>query len=156
MKITAAVTAWARSWRVPTPAELELMSEGEALALHAALRRPAARDAVIAEMARRDAADKAAHKRAVARFARWQKRAEYDDYVHAAWLQAELDCRGVLLSRDGLASGVEPAALWSMPEPRAMRLASEELRDWWAANERMTYAQWQKHAREPQPEAVGA
>lgn len=156
MRITAAVTAWARTWRVPSPAELGAMSDDEAMAAHGTLRRQSARDAVLAEMARRDKEDQAARRRAAERFARWQKRAEYDDYVHAAWLRAELECRGYLLSRDGLRAGVEPDALWSMTGDRAARYASEELRDWWAANGRVTWAQWRAMSRERQPEAAGA
>jgi hypothetical protein len=43
-----------------------------------------------------------------------------------------------------------------MAEARAMRLASEELRDWWAVNGRITFAEWQRQAREQRPDTVGA
>ncbi|MGZ3140430.1 hypothetical protein ACVDFE_00135 [Lentzea chajnantorensis] len=69
-------------------------------------------------------------------------REEYDSYVFTSYMQAEADCRGQLLNRDGLAAGIDPQELFSGPASRARKYASEELRTWWGRNSRITYAEW--------------
>ena len=86
-----------------------------------------ARRAVLAEAARRDQADRlAAARRVLAGI-----RAEAECAVHAQFLEASAECRGRLLSREGMAAGIAEMALWQLPEDRAQRYASEELRDFW-------------------------
>jgi hypothetical protein len=48
----------------------------------------------------------------------------------------------VLLNRDGLAGGVDPASLFSGPASRVRKYASEELRTWFARHGRITYGEW--------------
>lgn len=58
-------------------------------------------------------------------------REEYQLYRHAAWEQAERDCNGYLLSKEGRRAGIDPERLWEIPEEKAVRYASPELLDWW-------------------------
>ena len=89
-----------------------------------------------AEAQRRDQAGKAAR-------AREQIRAEWYDAAYQQYLTAEQVCRGNLLSRDGIASGIaEPFSLWHGPAAVAMKYASEELRDFWAASPRLTIGEY--------------
>jgi hypothetical protein len=69
-------------------------------------------------------------------------REEYDAYLYTSYLQAENDCRGVLLSREGQSKGVDPETLFSGPASRVRKYASEELKTWFARNGRITYAEW--------------
>jgi hypothetical protein len=94
--------------------------------------------AILAECARRDRADKAARTREAIR-------GEWYDAMFAQYLAAEAECRGNLLSKEGLASGLaDPSSLWSGPRDQAMRYASEELRDFWLANPRMTITEYER------------
>jgi hypothetical protein len=154
------IATWARNLRVPTAEQLKRMSDDEAYTVITCARRARIRVVVMAELERRDLEDQLRAREAARLEKQRAKRAAlreaYDLYVHAAWLAAETDCNGYLLSKDGNAAGVDPVALWSMHESRAMRLASEELRDWWRVNGRTTFKQWQKQAREQRPETVAA
>ena len=85
------------------------------------------RAAVLAEFARRDQADRLA----AARGTLAGIRTEAELAVHNQFLAASAECRGRLLSREGEAAGITEAALWRLPEPRVLRYASEELRDYW-------------------------
>lgn len=69
-------------------------------------------------------------------------REEYDSFVYTAYLAAETECRGHLLTRDAEAAGVDPVTLFSGPAARARKHASEELRAWWAGHGRVTYSEW--------------
>lgn len=55
----------------------------------------------------------------------------YAEMVAMAYLQAEEDTRGNLLSRAGRAAGIDPATLWSGTSARARKYASDELKQWW-------------------------
>jgi regulator of protease activity HflC (stomatin/prohibitin superfamily) len=148
-----AATIRARILRVPLPAELQRWTDLEVAELwNRRGHRSRIATLISAEMDRRDEIDRArARKQAgidKARARRAAIREDYDLYVHAAWLAAEADCRGVLLSRAGKASGVDPVQLWSMPWPRTAKLASEELLAWWAVNGRWTFGTFQQQARE--------
>jgi hypothetical protein len=152
--------AWARSWRVPPAGRLAGMSDDELTAYAWSARREAGVTAALAELDRRDreaeARSRAAEKSARAAAKRAALREEHCLYVRAAWLAAEAECNGYLLSRAGKAAGIDPAALWSMPRQRAERLASEELRDWWSRNGRVTFGEWQRRSRQRRPEPVPA
>lgn len=69
-------------------------------------------------------------------------REEYDSYLYGAYLTAETECRGHLLTKEGEQARIGPATLFSGPAARARKYASEELRAWWARNGRITYSEW--------------
>ena len=69
-------------------------------------------------------------------------REEYDAHMRDSYVRAENDCRGVLLSRDGLAAGVDPTSLFCGPASRVRKYGSEELRTWFARNGRITFGEW--------------
>ena len=100
-----------------------------------ALRSPGADEAtsaaVMAEARRREALERAQAKRDA-------ERRTWEEGAHAQYLAADAVCRGVLLSRAGKRAGVSEWSLWRGPEPRAMKYASEELREFWYANPRVT------------------
>ena len=111
--------------------DMRAMSDEELRELYAA-DEPAA----LAEAARRDRADRAAR-------AREQLRAEWYDAAYEQYLAADAECRGNLLSREGIAAGVtDEFSLWHGRADVAMRYASEELRDFWAASPRVTVGQY--------------
>lgn len=69
-------------------------------------------------------------------------REEYDAHLSTAYVMAETDCRGQLLSREGLAKGIDPRTLFTGPASRVRAYASEELRTWFGRHGRITYAEW--------------
>lgn len=66
--------------------------------------------------------------------------------IHADYLAAENETRGNLLSRDGIAAGVDPISLWSGRLDRAYRYASEELRAFWDRRPRITVTEYTRQA----------
>ncbi|CAM3410885.1 hypothetical protein KIPE111705_07105 [Kibdelosporangium persicum] len=92
-------------------------------------------------------------------------REEYDAHLYTSYLQAENDCRGVLLSRAGRAHGVNPETLFSGPASRVRKYGSEELKTWFGRHGRITYAEWRyewfgrdsdrKAARTAQHQSIG-
>lgn len=80
--------------------------------------------------------------REASRPTRKQARALYDEWVYTQWLQAEEECRGVLLNRRGEAAGIDPVSLFSGPARSAYAYASEELKRWWGAHPRKTQQQF--------------
>jgi hypothetical protein len=102
--------------------------------------------AVLTEAARRDrrakqsAADKA-----------WWRRIETEwfDGAHAQYLAAETETNGYLLNRAGVAAGIDPFSLWRGPASRAAKYASEELRNFWDRNRRVTKSEYAWHAARP-------
>jgi hypothetical protein len=84
----------------------------------------AAQDAVIREMARRD---KAAAKAKRERDRRAAARAEYQEYLEWAWVEAEAATNGYMLNKRGIAAGIDPRSLFSGVERRVNAYASEEL-----------------------------
>jgi hypothetical protein len=89
------------------------------------------RRAALAEVSRRDQADRA-------RRARNAVAAEWYDCAHAQFVAAESATRGNLLNKRGRAAGLEPFTLWSGPASRAMAYASEELAEFWQSSPRFT------------------
>lgn len=55
------------------------------------------------------------------------------------YFTAEDATRGHMLNHAGRAAGIDPADLFSGPESRARRYASDELREWWQDNGRLTF-----------------
>jgi hypothetical protein len=104
---------------------LKELSESQLLDLY----RSGREDEAFAEANRRDSRDKVARARAALR-------AEWTDMAHAQYLAAEAECKGVLLANDSPIG--DPWALWMGPEARAMKHASEELKNFWLDNPRIT------------------
>ena len=106
----------------------------------------AARSAVLAELGRRDAADRTARARA----ALDRIRHEAECAVHAQFLAASEWTRGRLLSREGVAAGIAERDLWRLPADRADRFMSEELSDYFMfVSPRLTVATYvRQHAAE--------
>ncbi|WP_242908686.1 phage minor capsid protein [Actinomadura terrae] len=71
-------------------------------------------------------------------------RASYRDLVHRQWLAAENATRGQLVTPEGRARGIDPVRLFSGPEAAARRWASDELKAWWDAHGRTTFAEWKE------------
>jgi hypothetical protein len=69
-------------------------------------------------------------------------REEYDAHLAATYVTAETECRGQLLSREGLAKGIDPRTLFTGPASRVRVYASEELRTWFGRHGRITFAEW--------------
>lgn len=69
-------------------------------------------------------------------------RQEYDTFLHVSYMQAEDDCRGALLNREGLAAGVDPGTLFEGPASRVAKYGSEELKTWFGRNGRVTFGEW--------------
>lgn len=87
----------------------------------------------------------AKHVRACERWSRFSS--EWLDWAHSQYLAAEAECRGNLLNREGIAAGISPWSLWSGSASGAARYASEELRNFWATNPRVTVTEFREHAR---------
>lgn len=73
-------------------------------------------------------------------------REEHHLAVHAAYLDAERETRGHMLSREGRAAGVDPRTLWTGPEARARKYASEELRAYFDQHGRLTAGEWRRRS----------
>ncbi|MHB1430630.1 MAG: DUF3631 domain-containing protein [Streptosporangiaceae bacterium] len=73
---------------------------------------------------------------------------EWHDAAYAQYIAAESACNGYLLSRAGLAKGIDPwPALWTGPTALADHYASEELREFWQANRRVTVTEYRAALR---------
>lgn len=72
-----------------------------------------------------------------------EARAEYEVYTEGRYARAMDDCAGVLLSQRGRQAGVSSYSLFSGPWVRVQAYGSRELQDWFAANGRMTYTEWE-------------
>lgn len=80
------------------------------------------------------------------RITRREAREMYDEYVWEQVLAADEACRGVMLNARGKAKKVDVQSLFSGPAHIAYAYASEELKDWWAANGRLTVAEFIEQA----------
>ncbi|MCZ9350728.1 phage minor capsid protein [Streptomyces mutabilis] len=72
---------------------------------------------------------------------RREARALYDEYVEQQYLAAE-HALGFLLNKKGEAKKVDPGSLFRGPARIAYAYASDELKDWWAENGRLTQAEF--------------
>ncbi|MCX4824238.1 phage minor capsid protein [Streptomyces sp. NBC_01142] len=116
-------------------------------------------DAVWAAMVGDDQADTAPDDQGEdeLRITRRQARELYDEYVYLQYLKAEADCNGYLLNKKAAAEKRNPITLFSGPARIAYAHASDELREWWANNGRMTQAEFVEQATgKPQRWAAGA
>ncbi|MGW2910477.1 phage minor capsid protein [Streptomyces asoensis] len=73
---------------------------------------------------------------------RAEARQLYDEYVYRQYLAAEDACNGYLLNKKAQAAGHNPATLFSGPARIAYARASDELKEWWAENGRLTQAEF--------------
>lgn len=76
-------------------------------------------------------------------------RAEFDDDLERRYQQAEHDTNGVLLNARGRAAHVDARSLFYGPAVRVLAYASEELRDWFDAHGRVTFAQYERERSRP-------
>lgn len=135
---------------------LERFTEAELVAAYGETLDDAWHRVIEAEITRREAGERAAA--GAARPApradyRAAGRAEWRDMAHAQFLQAERECRGVLLNRRGTAAGIDPWSLWSGPERRVGIYASEELREFFRSSPRITVTEYQRQAAAGRAEA---
>ena len=100
--------------------------------------------AIVAEMERRD---RKAAKTLVDK-ARWAAVYEaWELFAHAQYLAAEEECRGNLVRREYRAEVTTGWQLWVGTERAARERATDELREFWDANPRMTVSQFQEMQR---------
>ena len=66
-------------------------------------------------------------------------RAAYRDHVYWQWRAAEDATNGYLVNNEGRRRGIDPVSLFTGPEARARRWASDELLAWWDEHGRLTY-----------------
>ncbi|MBA9003673.1 phage minor capsid protein [Thermomonospora cellulosilytica] len=69
-------------------------------------------------------------------------RQAYRDYVHQQWLDAEAATRGHMVTREGQARGIDPRSLFTGPEARARRYATDDLKAWWDEHGRLTFEEF--------------
>ncbi len=70
-------------------------------------------------------------------------RADYADYLEAAYVAAETETGGQLVNELGKSRGVDPFTLFSGTEVRALAYASPELLDYWARRPRMSFSEYE-------------
>lgn len=75
-------------------------------------------------------------------YSRAQIQELYREHVYAQWLEAENELRGVLVTREAEAAGVDPVSLFTGPAHIAYARASEELKRWWAEHPRTTLVEY--------------
>lgn len=71
-------------------------------------------------------------------------RAEYEQYLDAAYLAAEESTRGAMLNARGRRAGIDPRSLMMGAERRALAYASPELVEYWDDWPRLTYAAFEE------------
>lgn len=69
-------------------------------------------------------------------------RSSYRDYLYRQWLAAENATNGYLVRNGSGAADIDPRSLFSGPEARARKWASDELLGWWDTHGRLTLADW--------------
>lgn len=98
---------------------------------------------IIAEIDRREDAEKtAAGRKMRARERRQARQSEYKDEVYRQWLQAEAETNGYMLNKAGRAADVDERSLFTGPESRVAKYASQELLDYFDKHPRPTRASW--------------
>ncbi len=69
-------------------------------------------------------------------------RAAYADRLERDYFAAEAATNGVMTTAEGQRSGLDPRNLWRQNENYARRWASDELKQWWDENGRVTFDQF--------------
>lgn len=104
----------------------------------------AARDQALAEMQRRDLAQERRERTEERRRARWAaSKTERWAVIEYQYVQAEAATSGYMLNRRGREAGVDPRTLFTGPEARARKYASEELMIYWQTHARPTEAMFE-------------
>ena len=67
----------------------------------------------------------------------------YEDELERWYVDAENACRGKMLSKEGERAGVDPGSLFRGSARTAAKYASRELIEWWMANGRTTWIEYQ-------------
>jgi hypothetical protein len=92
-------------------------------------------------MERRDAIAIRRHDQALEHKRRlFAQRLARQEEIDRRWLEAEAATRGVMLNKTGKAAGIDERSLFTGPESRARRYASEELLNHWQSHPRPTAA----------------
>jgi len=87
----------------------------------------------------------------------WRElRAEFDLYRENVYERATNATNGILLNREGRAAGIDSWSLFAGPRARAYRYASDELREWWATNRRLTVTEFMAQRHQPMQYAAVA
>lgn len=74
----------------------------------------------------------------------WQvMKQDYLNHVDYQYLRAVEECSGVLVNSDGRARGIDGFDLFSGPQSRAEKYASEELLEFWREYPRLTMSQYE-------------
>jgi hypothetical protein len=121
--------------------EIRNLTDADLAALYATANEEL-QEALLDEAARRDRKARQ-HAREAARWARIRE--EWELFAHAQYLAADAETRGNLLSRAGIEAGITEWSLWSGSWRSVEKYASEELRNFWDANPRMTVnAYWEQ------------
>ena len=68
---------------------------------------------------------------------------EYDDEVERRIRRAEAVTHGAMLNKAGRDAGISSASLFTGPESRAMKYASDELKEHWAYAARLRLADFE-------------
>lgn len=99
------------------------------------------RDQVLAEMQRRDVRQERRERAEERRRERWAANRQYrQSERERIFDDAEAATNGYMLNRRGQEAGVDPRSLFTGPETRARKYASEELLNYWEVNPRPTEA----------------
>ncbi len=69
-------------------------------------------------------------------------RAAYQDRLERDYFAAEAATNGFMLTAEGQRRGLDPRMLWRQNETYARRWASDELKQWWDENGRITFDQF--------------
>lgn len=83
-------------------------------------------------------------------------RGDYDLVILAMYERAEDDTRGALLNERGREAGIEPMSLFMGPRVRVDAYASEELREWFDANGRVTFDDFERQWLDAHDKAAAA
>lgn len=94
------------------------------------------------EITRQSARDAAQAAGEVPIITRAEARLLYQEYAYRQLLAADEALNGVLLNAKARAAGHSPLSLFSGPARIAYARASDDLKEWWAANGRMTQAEF--------------
>jgi hypothetical protein len=90
--------------------------------------------------------DKAAKKRARRRERESTSRDEFRAHLENEWIKAEEQTRGNMLNRAGQRADIDPRSLFTGPESRARKYASEELRRYWEDHPRVSPSEFGSEA----------
>ena len=108
---------------------------------------------IMAEIDRREQWEKQrAHRKQVAVQRRRARDSEYTDEQYRLWLRAESATNGYMLSKAGKDRGINERTLFTGPERRVNRYASEELKEFFLTNPRLSRASWFAQSQQQRPD----